>query len=121
MPCAHNTLQAQEADAQAKAAATRDIAADAQRDLDEALPALDAAVACLKDLKKADIDEVKSLGKPPYGVKLTMQATCIMFDVKPDKVSDPDAPGKKVSTKQCVFVWSYYTYKYSALTRIHYQ
>jgi Microtubule-binding stalk of dynein motor len=110
--CTHtHTTQAQEADAQAKAAATRDIAADAQRDLDEALPALDAAVACLKDLKKADIDEVKSLGKPPYGVKLTMQATCIMFDVKPDKVADPDAPGKKVTRRLLLFlictVWSY--------------
>ena len=31
------------------------------RDLDEALPALAEAVQCLKDLKRADIDEVKSL------------------------------------------------------------
>ena len=35
------------------------------RDLDEALPALAEAVQCLKDLKRADIDEVKSLGRPP--------------------------------------------------------
>jgi dynein heavy chain, axonemal len=54
-------------------------------------------VACLKDLKKADIDEVKSLGKPPAGVLLTIEATCIMFNVKPDKVNDPTVQGKKVS------------------------
>lgn len=55
-------VESQEAIAQEKAAATKAIADDAQRDLDEALPALDVAVACLKDLKKADIDEV---GVPP--------------------------------------------------------
>lgn len=51
-------MEKQEAVAQEKAAATKAIAEDAQRDLDEALPALDIAVACLQDLKKADIDEV---------------------------------------------------------------
>jgi dynein heavy chain len=90
-------VEVAEADAQAKAAATKEIADDAQRDLDEALPALDAAVACLKDLKKSDVDEVKSLGKPPHGVKLTMEATCIMFGVKPEKVADPDNQGKKIN------------------------
>ncbi|CAM9123848.1 unnamed protein product [Hapterophycus canaliculatus] len=50
-------VEGQEAVAQEKAAATKAIADDAQRDLDEALPALDVAVACLKDLKKNDIDE----------------------------------------------------------------
>ena len=42
------------------------------------------------------ICQVRSLGKPPYGVKLTMEATCIMFGIKPDKINDPDNPGKKV-------------------------
>lgn len=44
--------------------------------------------------------QVKSLGKPPYGVKLTMEATCIMFGIKPDKINDPDNPGKKVSSSE---------------------
>lgn len=47
----------------------------------------------MKDLKKADIDEVKSLGKPPAGVVLTMHATCVMFGIK--GVKDKDADGKK--------------------------
>ena len=51
----------------------------------------------LNKLKKADIDEVKSLGKPPHGVKLTAAAVCIMFRVKPDKVKDPDGGMKKVN------------------------
>lgn len=52
-------VESQEAVAKGKAAATKAIADDAQRDLDEALPALDVAVACLKDLKKSDIDEAR--------------------------------------------------------------
>jgi dynein heavy chain, axonemal len=86
----------EEAAAMKKAAETKAIADDAQRDLDMALPALDAAVACLKDLKKADIDEVKGMGRPPAGVKLTMEAICTMFDIKAEKVNDPDNPGKKI-------------------------
>lgn len=54
-------VEGQEAVAQEKAAATKAIADDAQKDLDEALPALDVAVACLKDLKKSDIDEASCL------------------------------------------------------------
>jgi len=87
----------EENDANEKATATKAIADDAQRDLDEALPALDAAVACLNKLKKSDLDEVKSLKTPPSGVKLTMEACCIMFGVKPVKVNDPDNVGKKLN------------------------
>ena len=52
--------------AQTKAAETKAIADDAQRDLDEALPALEEAVKCLNSLKKSDIDEVR------LGVKLQL-------------------------------------------------
>jgi dynein heavy chain, axonemal len=48
---------------------------------------LEAAVQCLNDLKKSDIDEVKSLKSPPSGVRLTMEVCCILFDVKPVKVT----------------------------------
>eukprot|EP00968_Pinguiococcus_pyrenoidosus_P017694 scaffold1786_cov250-Pinguiococcus_pyrenoidosus.AAC.1 len=89
-------VSAEEANANEKAAATKEIADDAQRDLDEAIPALEAAVACLNQLKKENFDEVKSLRTPPSGVKLTMEAMCIMFSVKPVKKADPNQPGKKV-------------------------
>ena len=86
----------EEKSANEKATATKAIADDAQRDLDEALPALDAAVASLKSLKKDDIVEVKSLGKPPAGVVMVMEAVCIMFEIKPEKVKDPNDPMKKI-------------------------
>eukprot|EP00960_Hanusia_phi_P037729 753088-Hanusia_phi.AAC.6 len=63
--CAEEEKKANE-----KAVATKTIADDAQRDLDEALPALDAAVASLKSLNRNDIVEVKALSNPPAGVKM---------------------------------------------------
>ena len=83
-------VAAEEEAAQTKAAETKAIADDAQRDLDEALPALEEAVKCLNSLKKSDIDEVRTMGKPPAGVKLTMEACCIMFSVKPEMEKNPD-------------------------------
>ena len=85
----------EEKDATEKAAATKAIADDAQRDLDEALPALDAAVASLKLLKKDDITEIKALGNPPAGVRMVMEGVCIMFMVKPVKVAG-EKPGEKI-------------------------
>ena len=70
------------ASASTKAAEVKEIAESAQADLDKALPALDAAVKCLKDLQKNDIVEVKQMGKPPGGVKLVLQGVCIMFEMK---------------------------------------
>ena len=61
-----------------------------QADLDKALPALDEAVSSLKSLSKNDIVEVKSLSNPPAGVKMVMDATCIMFDLKGKKIPDPN-------------------------------
>ena len=71
----------QEASALAKAEECSAIKNDAQRDLDEALPALEQAVQCLKKLKMSHLQEVKALANPPAGVKLTMEAVCIMFEV----------------------------------------
>ena len=56
------------------------MADDAQRDLDEALPALEAATASLKNLSRNDVVEVKSLSNPPAGVKLVMEVSYIPFE-----------------------------------------
>jgi dynein heavy chain, axonemal len=90
------TVEVEEASANEKAASAKAIADDAQRDLDEAIPALEEAVKCLNDLKKSDIDEVKSLRTPPGGVVLTIKVCCLMFEVKPVKINDPNNPGKKI-------------------------
>jgi len=90
-----SSCEVEEANANVKAAETKEIADSAQADLDKALPALAAALKSLDSLKKSDIDEVKALGKPPNGVKLTMEVCCHFFEIQPEMVKDPDS-GKKV-------------------------
>ncbi|KAF1329905.1 Dynein heavy chain, partial [Globisporangium splendens] len=58
--------------------------ADAQSDLDRALPALNAAVTALDSLDKKDITEVKGFVKPPQAVQVVMEAVCIMLGEKTD-------------------------------------
>jgi dynein heavy chain len=88
-------VEKEEKEASEMAAECKAIADDATRDLAEALPALDAAVACLNKLKKSDIDEVRAMKKPPGGVRLTMQAACIFFEIKPILKNDPDNIGAR--------------------------
>jgi len=88
----------QEEEANIKAAEAKAIADDAQADLDKALPALDAALSSLKNLTRNDIVEVKALKNPPAGVKLVMEACCIMFAHKPKMVAD-NTPGAKPGAK----------------------
>jgi dynein axonemal heavy chain len=89
-------VEKQEADATAKAGECKEIRDDAEHDLEKALPLLDKAVECLNELKKNDIDEVRSMKKPPSGVRLTMEAACIMLGIRPVKKADPNNVGKKI-------------------------
>jgi dynein heavy chain len=57
---------------------------DAQKDLDEALPAFASAVKALDSLNKADIQEMKSFANPPEMVKFTMEAVCVLMGEKLD-------------------------------------
>jgi dynein heavy chain len=63
---------------------TEAIAFDAQKDLDEALPAMESAYKALDALEKKDIAELKVFSKPPDAVLMVMEAICILFKVKPD-------------------------------------
>jgi dynein heavy chain, axonemal len=62
-----------------QASMVRHIQADAQKDLDEALPAMERAVAALNSLTKGDITEVKSFNKPPTLVRTVMEAVCMLL------------------------------------------
>ncbi|XP_061490002.1 dynein axonemal heavy chain 6 isoform X2 [Rhineura floridana] len=77
-------VQEDEAIAKVKAEETQAIADDAQRDLDEALPALEAANKALDSLDKADISEIRVFTKPPDLVMTVMEAICILLNAKPD-------------------------------------
>nr|KAF6328674.1 dynein axonemal heavy chain 6 [Pipistrellus kuhlii] len=79
-----SVVQEDEAVAKVKAEETQAIADDAQRDLEEALPALDAANKALDSLDKADISEIRVFTKPPDMVMTVMEAISILLNAKPD-------------------------------------
>jgi len=85
-----------ESEAKVQANEASAIKEDAQRDLDEALPALNVAEKALKALKLSSLQEIKALGKPPAGVRLTLEAVCVIFGIKPVRANDPNNPGKKI-------------------------
>lgn len=68
------------ANEQAKAAQA--IKDECDADLAEAMPILNSALAALNTLTPADITIVKTMKNPPKGVKLVMEAVCIL-KVKP--------------------------------------
>jgi dynein heavy chain len=47
-----------------------------------ALPALANAIKALDTLKPSDIGEVKAMKNPPGGVKMVMEAVCVMKGVR---------------------------------------
>jgi hypothetical protein len=55
------------------------------------LPALEAAVAALDSLNKADIIEMKTFIKPPHLVQLTMEGVCILLQAR--SAADLQRPG----------------------------
>ena len=52
---------------------------EAQRDLDEAEPALIDAQNSVRGIKKRDLDEVRNLARPPNNVKLTLECVALML------------------------------------------
>ncbi|XP_070785989.1 dynein axonemal heavy chain 2 [Enoplosus armatus] len=59
------------------------MAENAQRDLDEALPALEEAMKALESLNKKDMTEIKSYGRPPTLVETVMQAVMTLQGKEP--------------------------------------
>ncbi|KAJ3108806.1 Dynein heavy chain 7, axonemal [Phlyctochytrium bullatum] len=89
-------VQADEEVASKTAEAAKAIKLECEAGLAEAIPALESALAALDTLKAADITVLKSMKSPPPGVKLVMEAVCIMKDIKPVKIPDPAGSGKKI-------------------------
>merc|ERR1719428_240815 len=78
------TVQGEEAVVREQAEKVQAVQADAQRDLDVAMPALEAALKSLDALDKKDIQEIKSFPKPPPLVMMIMEAVNILLGEKPD-------------------------------------
>ncbi|CAE1329165.1 DNAH [Acanthosepion pharaonis] len=75
---------ADEALAKAKAEETQNIAAEAQSDLDAALPALEGAIKALDALDKQDISEIRVFTNPPELVQTVLEAVCILMNQRTD-------------------------------------
>lgn len=56
----------------------RTIEDECEDQLAVAMPALNAAVTALDTLKQQDISLVKSMTNPPAGVRMVMEAICIL-------------------------------------------
>lgn len=74
----------EEAEVTASANTAAELAAEAKRELDVAMPALDAAVAILESLDKKDIVEMKSFNAPPPAVRTVMEAVCVLLNETAD-------------------------------------
>ncbi|XP_071486244.1 dynein axonemal heavy chain 3-like [Diadema antillarum] len=86
-------VAADEAEANAAAKEAQAIKEDCEANLAVAMPALDAAVRALDTLKQQDITIVKTMTNPPAGVRLVMEAICIMKGIKGDrKTNDQGKP-----------------------------
>ncbi|XP_043848111.1 dynein axonemal heavy chain 7 [Dromiciops gliroides] len=89
-------VKADEAVANEQAMAAKAIKDECDADLAEALPILESALAALDTLTAQDITVVKSMKSPPAGVKIVMEAICILKGIKADKIPDPSGSGKKI-------------------------
>lgn len=59
------------------------MAENAQKDLDEAVPALDEAMRALESLNKKDLGEIKAYNNPPELVETVLQAVMILRQSDP--------------------------------------
>ncbi|XP_055472779.1 dynein axonemal heavy chain 7, partial [Psammomys obesus] len=89
-------VKADETVANEQAMAAKAIKDECDADLAGALPILESALAALDTLTAQDITVVKSMKSPPAGVKLVMEAICILKGIKADKIPDPTGSGKKI-------------------------
>jgi len=88
-------VKADEAVANEQAMAAKAIKDECDRELSEAIPILESAIAALNTLTTKDISLVKSMANPPPAIKMVMEAICSIKGIKPDRVPDP-ATGKRV-------------------------
>jgi dynein heavy chain len=87
-------ISKEEAICATQAAEAQALKSECEAALAEAIPALEAAIKALRTLTSADIVEVKAMKRPPGGVKITLEAVCMMMRVKPNKVPAPDGRSK---------------------------
>ncbi|XP_076748638.1 dynein axonemal heavy chain 7 isoform X2 [Xylocopa sonorina] len=66
------------------------IKAECDADLAAAMPILKRAQSALDTLTTADIAIVRAMKKPPQGVRLILESVCVLKQIKPERVQQPD-------------------------------
>ncbi|KAK4472821.1 hypothetical protein MN116_004037, partial [Schistosoma mekongi] len=89
-------VRVDEAVAGEQAKAAEAMKEECDSDLADAIPILESALKALETLTPADITIVKTMKSPPAGVRLVMEAVCVLKGIKPDRINDPSGSGKKV-------------------------
>jgi len=74
---------------------------ESQQDLDEAMPAYEAATRQLDTLDRNHITILKSFQHPPQPVKKTMEAVCLLMQQKPDWDTAKRLLGRVDFLKEC--------------------
>jgi dynein heavy chain len=69
---------------------------EVKADLAEAIPALNEAIDALNTIKPNEINEIKALSKPPEKIRMVCRAVCVMLDIKPVRIPDPENPSKRI-------------------------
>ena len=87
-------VQAEEEVASKKAAEAKAIKDETEAELAVAMPLLESALKALDTLTKSDITELKGMKSPPAGVRLVLEAVCILKGIKAARVKDSN--GKMV-------------------------
>ena len=63
---------------------------DARKQLDAALPELNAAIKLLSAISKSDVFEIRSMQNPPQAMLTVMEALCMLLQRKPPRVMGED-------------------------------
>ena len=97
---ASKAFRKKEVAARKKSEETQELASDAHRNLEHAMPSLDAAMQAIHNIDKNDIMEMRAMKNPSDIVQQVMEAVCILLGVKADwatakvLLADPALPQK---------------------------
>jgi dynein heavy chain len=58
------------------------MASEAQKDIDEAIPAIEASIKALETVERNDLKDIRGMSKPPQLVKFVLEAVSLLMGCK---------------------------------------
>ena len=81
---ASKSFRKKEAAARKKSEETQELAADAHRNLEHALPSLEAAMQAVSSIDKGELNDMRAMKNPPELTQQVLESVCILLGVKAD-------------------------------------